>query len=172
MQPTLSPVIGHVKSAIRTQKEPVGIARIDPQIVVIEMENFRCMVEEMDQRALYALIGFSSILRGEEIVAKHVDFIFIVRRDADQAEIVSDARRQGLFVDLPPGCAPVIRAVHLPAHDAPLAHRVAELDLANVELGEWEEVVDPGGGDAEVFAACAAEVVDLVAALAPRLEGT
>jgi hypothetical protein len=48
---------------------------------------------------------------------------------------------------------------------------VASLDLANVELGDWEEVVDPGGGDAGDFAACAAEVVELVATLAPRLVG-
>jgi protein-tyrosine-phosphatase len=60
----------------------------------------------------------------------------------------------------------------LPDHGAPLAQRVAELELADVELGDWEEVVDPGGGDADVFAACAAEVVDLVATLAPRLEGS
>lgn len=59
----------------------------------------------------------------------------------------------------------------LPHHDAPLAERVASLGLADVELGDWEEVADPGGGDAEVFAACAVEVVDLVAALAPRLVG-
>jgi protein-tyrosine-phosphatase len=59
----------------------------------------------------------------------------------------------------------------LPDHDAPLPDRVASLHLADVELEDWEEVVDPGGGDAEAFAACAAEVVELVAALAPRLEG-
>jgi protein-tyrosine-phosphatase len=59
----------------------------------------------------------------------------------------------------------------LPAHDAPLAARVATLGLADVDLEDWEEVVDPGGGDAEEFAACAAEVVELVAALAPRLVG-
>jgi protein-tyrosine-phosphatase len=59
----------------------------------------------------------------------------------------------------------------LPDHAAPLADRVASLRLADVELGDWEEVVDPGGGDAEVFAACAIEVVELVAALAPRLVG-
>ncbi len=59
----------------------------------------------------------------------------------------------------------------LPDHGAPLAERVAELHLADVELGAWEEVVDPGGGDADAFAACAAEVVDLVAQLAPRLLG-
>jgi protein-tyrosine-phosphatase len=59
----------------------------------------------------------------------------------------------------------------LPDHDAPLAERVASLHLAEVELDHWEEVVDPGGGDADAFAACAAEVVELVALLAPRLAG-
>ena len=59
----------------------------------------------------------------------------------------------------------------LPDHDAPLEDRVASLDLAAVELGDWEEVIDPGGGDAEQFAACAAEVVELVALLTPRLVG-
>jgi protein-tyrosine-phosphatase len=59
----------------------------------------------------------------------------------------------------------------LPDDDQPLADRIVALRLADVELADWEEVVDPGGGDAEVFAACAVEVVDLVAALAPRLVG-
>lgn len=59
----------------------------------------------------------------------------------------------------------------LPDDGSPLAERIVTLRLADVELGGWEEVVDPGGGDADVFAACAAEVVDLVAALAPRLVG-
>jgi protein-tyrosine phosphatase len=59
----------------------------------------------------------------------------------------------------------------LPDHDAPLEARVTSLDLATVELGDWEEVIDPGGGDADEFAACAAEVVELVALLAPRLVG-
>jgi len=57
----------------------------------------------------------------------------------------------------------------LPADPAPLAERLARLDLAQVALEAWEEVIDPGGGDAEVFAACAREVVDLVARLAHRL---
>jgi protein-tyrosine-phosphatase len=55
---------------------------------------------------------------------------------------------------------------------SPLGVRVAALGLAGLDLEEWEEVIDPGGGDAEVFAACAVEVVDLVASLAPRLAGT
>lgn len=52
---------------------------------------------------------------------------------------------------------------------APLPERVDRLALADVELQGWEEVLDPGGGDADQFASCAAEIVDLVAALAMRL---
>jgi protein-tyrosine-phosphatase len=56
--------------------------------------------------------------------------------------------------------------------DAPLAERVARLGLADVELEDWEEVIDPGGGDAEAFAACAREITDLIGRLAPRLRGS
>ena len=55
------------------------------------------------------------------------------------------------------------------ADDRPLAARVADLDLAAVELRPWEEVVDPGGGEVEAFIACAQEVVPLVDELAARL---
>ena len=41
--------------------------------------------------------------------------------------------------------------------------------LAAVQLGDWEEVVDPGGGDAEDFLACAQEIVELVGRLVPAL---
>ncbi|MGV3759117.1 MAG: hypothetical protein ACO1PW_06170 [Actinomycetota bacterium] len=58
----------------------------------------------------------------------------------------------------------------LPADERPLAARVAELGLAEAELEAWEEVVDPGGGDAEAFTACAVEVTALVAELARRLD--
>jgi protein-tyrosine-phosphatase len=57
----------------------------------------------------------------------------------------------------------------LPAGPAPLAARVQALALAAAELGDWEEVVDPGGGDFEAFADCAREVVALVDELATRL---
>lgn len=54
-----------------------------------------------------------------------------------------------------------------PQHAEP--HNLATLDLANVDLTEWEEVVDPGGGEVEDFVACAREIVTLVDALAERL---
>jgi len=58
----------------------------------------------------------------------------------------------------------------LPAGAATLPERVAALSLHDVDLGDWEEVVDPGGGDAAAYAACAVEVADLVAQLADRLD--
>jgi protein-tyrosine phosphatase len=57
----------------------------------------------------------------------------------------------------------------LPADDRPLPDRVADLGLAAVDLGPWEEVVDPGGGEVEAFTACAYEVVELIEQLAARL---
>ena len=57
----------------------------------------------------------------------------------------------------------------LPIDGRPLADRVDELCLADVELEDWEEVVDPGGGDADAFLACANEVVPLIDELARRL---
>lgn len=58
----------------------------------------------------------------------------------------------------------------LPADARPLPDRVAGLGLAHVALDDWEEVVDPGGGDTATFTACALEVTALVAELARRLD--
>jgi protein-tyrosine-phosphatase len=44
----------------------------------------------------------------------------------------------------------------------PLAERVAALNLAEHELDNDEEVVDPGGGEVDVFIRCAEHVVELV----------
>lgn len=69
-----------------------------------------------------------------------------------------------------PHTATLLRlARDLPSCPSPLAERVAHLRLAEVELAEWEEVIDPGGGDADQFAACARQIAELVADLAPRL---
>ena len=59
----------------------------------------------------------------------------------------------------------------LPAHDAPLAERVASLDLAGSSSATGRRSSTPAGATPRTFAACAVEVVDLVAALAPRLVG-
>ena len=57
----------------------------------------------------------------------------------------------------------------LPAGPTPLAERLAPMALDVVELDPWEAVVDPAGGDLEVFIACAREIADLLHELIPRL---
>jgi protein-tyrosine-phosphatase len=60
----------------------------------------------------------------------------------------------------------------LPAGPAPLADRLGALDLADVEVGDWEDVEDPAGGDDAVYVSCARELADLCARLLPLLGGT
>jgi protein-tyrosine-phosphatase len=57
----------------------------------------------------------------------------------------------------------------LPSGLAPFSERVESLDLANVLLESWEDVIDPAGGDVDVFHDTAREIQSLIHALAPRL---
>lgn len=57
----------------------------------------------------------------------------------------------------------------LPADGGTLVERVAALDAGAVVLEDWEEVIDPGGGEVDVFVTCAHEVVELVDELAAKL---
>jgi protein-tyrosine-phosphatase len=62
-----------------------------------------------------------------------------------------------------PRTATLIRlGTDLASSDLPLGQRVAALQLADVELEAWEEVVDPGGGEVDAFMACARKIVTLV----------
>lgn len=51
----------------------------------------------------------------------------------------------------------------------PLRDRIDALELGTVEIGDWEEVIDPAGGDQDVFHACAAEISGYLDQLLPRL---
>ncbi|MDA3007687.1 MAG: hypothetical protein O3A28_10035 [Actinomycetota bacterium] len=50
-----------------------------------------------------------------------------------------------------------------------LAEWVASGAPGEVDLADWEEVVDPGGGEVDAFIACAHEIVALIDRVAPRL---
>ena len=50
----------------------------------------------------------------------------------------------------------------LPPGPGPLWERLAPLRLHEVALEPWEDVVDPAGGDLDVFLACAREIADLL----------
>lgn len=58
---------------------------------------------------------------------------------------------------------------HLPTAGS-LGERLAGMDLAAVEIEEWEEVVDPASGDQDVFHACAAELNEMVDQLVALLK--
>ena len=49
----------------------------------------------------------------------------------------------------------------LPEGTEPLAERLAALRLDEVELGTWEDVEDPAGGEDVDYVACAEELADL-----------
>ena len=51
----------------------------------------------------------------------------------------------------------------------PLADRVARMRLHEVELEPTEDVLDPAGGDLDVFLDCAHEIAELLHAEIPRL---
>jgi protein-tyrosine-phosphatase len=51
----------------------------------------------------------------------------------------------------------------------PLPERLQRLDLAGRTVEPAEEIVDPAGGEIDIFIDCAREVVDLVRQLARRL---
>ena len=44
-----------------------------------------------------------------------------------------------------------------------------KLNLAEVEIESWEEVVDPASGDQEIFDSCAIEIDRLIDQLIDRL---
>ncbi len=57
----------------------------------------------------------------------------------------------------------------LPGGDSPLADRIASLRLETVDLEPREDVIDPAGGDVDVFHETAREIQELIHQLAPRL---
>ena len=54
-----------------------------------------------------------------------------------------------------------------PWHDT--CRTVAALGLAGHEFEPWEEVIDPGAGEQDVFDACIDELADLIDDLVPTL---
>lgn len=73
-----------------------------------------------------------------------------------------------------PGAAPRTASLlrlhrDLPGGPASLADRLASLGLAELDPEDWEEVVDPGGGEVDDFVMCARRIVELIDGVAARL---
>lgn len=52
----------------------------------------------------------------------------------------------------------------------PLRERLEVMHLDDVALESWEDVLDPAGGDLDVFLDCAREIADLLHEVIPRLQ--
>ncbi len=57
----------------------------------------------------------------------------------------------------------------LPDDGTPLVDRLAAMQLADVQLEATEDVLDPAGGDLDVFLECAQEIATLLHVVIPRL---
>jgi protein-tyrosine-phosphatase len=86
----------------------------------------------------------ADLVRVDLVVAMEADHVRFVRRQFPEAAAHTATIRR-LCVDLAP--AP-----------PPLAERVTGLKLADAELSDADDVIDPAGGDEAVYAACAAEL--------------
>ena len=109
-----------------------------------------------------------------------------IPRHASRQAHPRDLDSAGVVVALAPEHVEWVRRTHPPAaahtvtlprlvRDLPSPNgstcvrtQITQLGLAEVDLESWEEVVDPGGGEAEVFAACAAEIDRYIDEVAPR----
>ncbi|HVX23492.1 MAG TPA: hypothetical protein VHB02_19275 [Acidimicrobiales bacterium] len=93
--------------------------------------------------------------RADLVVAMEADHVRFVRR-RHPAAAARTATLRRLCRDLPPG-------------PAPLAGRVASLALADVVLGDDEDVDDPAGHDQDAYVACARQLWALCRQLVDRL---
>jgi protein-tyrosine-phosphatase len=100
----------------------------------------------------------SDVAAADLIVALAPEHVAYVRRVHPEAANCT-ATLKHLARELAPedGTAPI----------GTLTERVDALRLADHEVGEWEEVVDPAGGELADFEACAREIHDLLRRLAP-----
>jgi protein-tyrosine-phosphatase len=97
--------------------------------------------------------------------------------ELDRADLVIAAAREHVrwMRRVHPTAAPRTGTLKRLARDlaapdqGPFAARVASLQLDMVDLEDWEDVLDPAGGDVDVFVETAAEIAEHVHVLAPKL---
>jgi protein-tyrosine-phosphatase len=149
-----------------------GAMLADGPLTVVTAGTHVIEGQPMSRRTRAALeeVGFSADgHRSHQVTEEDVDGSVLILAMA--AEHVSYIRRR--YPRAAHRTASVKRLVRdLAPGPAPLADRLAALGLADVEVGEWEDVEDPAGGDEAVYVSCARELADLCARLLPRLGGS
>ncbi len=136
---------------------------------------------EVRSAGILALEGHPMGVRTRSALARHglVDHAHRSRQfrgtDAAAADLVvvmEPLHLQWMLRNLPEA-APITGSLRRLARDLPttgdIGQRIASLGLASLEMDPWEEVVDPGAGDQNVFDRCSDELRLLVAELHRRL---
>lgn len=101
-------------------------------------------------------ISEADIDRATVIVAMESDHLRWIRRMHPAAAPITGSLKR------------IVRDLAMPTA-GPLAARVAALGLADIDFEDWEEVVDPGGGEQPDFDVAADEIAALVEELHLRL---
>ena len=100
----------------------------------------------------------TDVRRASLIVAmapEHVQWVRRVHPEAADRTVTLKRAVRVLAADPSPTPSPSLS-------DTALLDRIRALDLAGLEIEEWEEVVDPAGGEQPEFDACAQEIDALV----------
>lgn len=122
----------------------------------------------------HALPGHPMSVRTRTALARH-GLADPAHRSAEFDD--SDARRAALVIAMAPEHVRWVRRVYprVSARTVTLKRVIAagewRRDFAAVELEDWEEVVDPAGGEQADFDACADEISELIDKLIPLLDG-
>jgi protein-tyrosine phosphatase len=142
--------------------EQLKVDRAGPELRIVTAGTHTINGQPMGMRTRTALSGIDGlagsdftrhrsrqVLEGDLVLAD-----LVVVMEADHVRFV---RRQ--FPQAAPRTAAIRRLCRdLEPPPAPLDQRVAALHLAAAELDDDDDVVDPAGQDADVYAACAAEL--------------
>lgn len=147
-----------------------GAALVDrePRLTVVTAGTFSVDGQPISWRTREALsrVGLEARHhRSKQITRDHVESADLVIGLAP--EHVQWIRRE--HPDVAPRTATLRRLVRDLDPLGPLRDRVERLALHDVTLEDWEEVVDPGGGEVEDFITCVYDVVDLVDRVVDRL---
>ena len=120
VQPRARPVVRHEQPAVVAEQHAARVRRIDPDLVLVEVQHLAPRVVHAQDLLAELLIGAPAVLRAQAAVAEDVDLVLVVRRHAHVAELPAVDAEDGieiLLVHLAPALAAVVRAVDLAAHE-------------------------------------------------------
>ena len=114
MHPGFSFVIAHIQSPIITQSQMIGMAGIDPQLAVIEMQRIGRAGKNMVHIAAHQLEGFTSVRAVGHPDTESENLFIIFGIDITVCEIPTDPGKdlQLLLVGAAPALSPIQSAVY------------------------------------------------------------